>query len=192
MIDSGQGTLRRRQSLLAFDDVEQFAHVDDRQEDGLPTRLRSRQERLNYRLARLALEVCQERKAIQHVGGALSGHAASLCAALGAAPPGALASAAGGLALPHLERMGLGCCAPVAGISPHVTATCAWGTAEPASAGKDSTTGHWEICGRVIERPFPTYPAGFPAEIIVEFARRTNSAMMRYPAESFGRTSEPP
>ena len=58
---------------------------------------------------------------------------------------GNVASAAGGLALPHLERMGLGCCAPVAGISPHVTATCAWGTAEPASAGKDSTTGHWEI-----------------------------------------------
>ena len=91
---------------------------------------------------------------------------------------GNVASAAGGLALPHLERMGLGCCAPVAGISPHVTATCAWGTAEPASAGKDSTTGHWEICGRVIERPFPTYPAGFPAEIIVEFARRTGRAVL--------------
>ncbi len=91
---------------------------------------------------------------------------------------GNVASAAGGLALPHLERMGLGCSAPVAGISPHVTATCAWGTAEPASAGKDSTTGHWEICGRVIERPFPTYPAGFPAEIIVEFARRTGRAVL--------------
>jgi phosphopentomutase len=43
----------------------------------------------------------------------------------------------------------------------------------PRSHGKDSTTGHWELCGVVLERPFPTYPEGFPASVIDEFARRT-------------------
>jgi phosphopentomutase len=44
---------------------------------------------------------------------------------------------------------------------------------QPASAGKDSTTGHWEIAGVHLSRPFPTYPRGFPAAIIAEFERRT-------------------
>ena len=41
-----------------------------------------------------------------------------------------------------------------------------------ASAGKDSVTGHWEMMGIVLERPFPTFPAGFPADVIAEFERR--------------------
>jgi phosphopentomutase len=86
---------------------------------------------------------------------------------------GNVARAAGGLTLPNLERLGLGCCAPVAGLSPHAAATAAWGSALPASAGKDSTAGHWEICGRVLQRPFPTYPKGFPAALLTEFSRRT-------------------
>ena len=40
------------------------------------------------------------------------------------------------------------------------------------SAGKDSVTGHWEIAGLVLDRPFPTFPHGFPAEVIAEFERR--------------------
>ncbi len=91
---------------------------------------------------------------------------------------GNVATAVGGLALPHLDQMGLGCCAPIAGISPHVAATCAWGTAEPAGARKASTTGHLELCGRVLERPFPTYPAGFPPAIIDEFARLTRRRVL--------------
>jgi phosphopentomutase len=43
----------------------------------------------------------------------------------------------------------------------------------PASAGKDSTTGHWEICGLKVARPFPTYPRGFPPDVLSEFTRRT-------------------
>jgi phosphopentomutase len=60
----------------------------------------------------------------------------------------------------------------------------AFGTAEPASAGKDSTTGHWEICGVVLERAFPTYPRGFPAELIAEFVRRTGRGVLGNKAAS--------
>jgi phosphopentomutase len=49
----------------------------------------------------------------------------------------------------------------------------AYGVMLPRSAGKDSTTGHWEIAGVHLERPFPTYPHGFPPEVIAEFARAT-------------------
>ena len=48
----------------------------------------------------------------------------------------------------------------------------------PRSAGKDSTTGHWEIAGVHLERPFPTYPHGFPAEVVEEFARRTHRSVI--------------
>jgi phosphopentomutase len=48
----------------------------------------------------------------------------------------------------------------------------------PASAGKDSTTGHWEICEVVLERPFPTYPTGFPGDVIAEFERRTGRKVL--------------
>jgi phosphopentomutase len=51
--------------------------------------------------------------------------------------------------------------------------TGAFGLMEPSSAGKDSTTGHWEIAGLKLRVPFPTYPTGFPAGVIAEFAART-------------------
>ena len=78
--------------------------------------------------------------------------------------------AVGGLALPTLESLGLGCCAPLAGVRAVEAPTAAWGTCQPAGAGKDSTTGHWEMCGLTLARPFPTYPHGFPDELIAEFA----------------------
>jgi phosphopentomutase len=46
------------------------------------------------------------------------------------------------------------------------------------SAGKDSTTGHWELCGIVLERPFPTYPEGFPEPLLEEFSRRTGRGVL--------------
>jgi phosphopentomutase len=85
---------------------------------------------------------------------------------------------AGGLALPQLERLGLGRCAPLAGLAPVAAPRAAFGTALPRSAGKDSTTGHWELCGVILERPFPTYPHGFPGEIVAEFARRTGRGVL--------------
>jgi phosphopentomutase len=54
----------------------------------------------------------------------------------------------------------------------------AYGVALPASPGKDSTTGHWEICGLILERPFPTYPHGFPEGVVEQFSRRTGRGVL--------------
>ncbi|MFN8877057.1 MAG: phosphopentomutase [Gemmatimonadota bacterium] len=86
---------------------------------------------------------------------------------------GNLARARGGLALPNLQRLGLGNIAPIAGVPPVALPRGAWGTLTPTSAGKDSTTGHWEIAGVRLDRPFPTYPKGFPAEVVAAFAAAT-------------------
>ena len=86
---------------------------------------------------------------------------------------GNVARAVGGLSLPNLEQFGLGKVRPIAGLAPGVRPTAAHGVAQPASPGKDSTTGHWEICGVLLERAFRTYPNGFPASLLDEFARRT-------------------
>jgi len=86
---------------------------------------------------------------------------------------GNVARAVGGLSLPNLERLGLGLCRPIAGIGRPAAPGAAYGVALPASAGKDSTTGHWEICGIILERPFRTYPRGFPEALLAEFSRRT-------------------
>ena len=91
---------------------------------------------------------------------------------------GNVARAVGGLTLPNLAGLGLGHCAPLAGMSASVTPTAAYGIAEPRSPGKDSTTGHWEICGVLLDAPFPTYPQGFPREIVEEFARRTGRGVL--------------
>jgi phosphopentomutase len=50
--------------------------------------------------------------------------------------------------------------------------------AQPASPGKDSTTGHWELCGVCLARPFPVYPGGFPAPVLDEFSRQTGRGTM--------------
>ncbi len=84
-----------------------------------------------------------------------------------------IAAAIPGFSLPNLERAGLGHVIPISGVAPSPSPRGAWGTLIPRSAGKDSTTGHWEIAGVHLTRPFPTYPDGFPAEVIDEFARRT-------------------
>jgi len=86
---------------------------------------------------------------------------------------GNLARVVGGLRLPNLERLGLGRCRPIAGLGAPAAPEAAFGVALPRSPGKDSTTGHWEICGVLLERPFRTYPGGFPVALLEEFARRT-------------------
>ena len=86
--------------------------------------------------------------------------------------------AVGGLHLPNLGRLGLGCCAPLEGVPPDPRPSAAWGTAQPGSPGKDSTTGHWEICGIVLEQAFPTYAGGFPHDVIAEFARLTGRGVL--------------
>jgi phosphopentomutase len=91
---------------------------------------------------------------------------------------GNVARAVGGLDLPHLAALGLGSCATVAGMPPATTPQAAYGICQPLSAGKDSTTGHWEICGLLLPTPFPTYPSGFPEEVIAEFSRRTGRGVL--------------
>src|SRR5436189_1086369 len=54
----------------------------------------------------------------------------------------------------------------------------AYGRMAEASPGKDSVTGHWEMMGVVLERPFPTYPQGFPPDVIADFERRIGRASM--------------
>ena len=77
------------------------------------------------------------------------------------------------LRLPHLRRLGLHRVAAIGeGASASSLPPGAFGRMVEASAGKDSVTGHWEMMGVVLDRPFPTFPNGFPAEVIAEFERR--------------------
>jgi phosphopentomutase len=91
---------------------------------------------------------------------------------------GNVARAVGGLALPALESLGLGRIAPLPGVAAVASPRGAWGLMQPKSAGKDSTTGHWEIAGVQLARAFPTYPHGFPASVLAEFARSTGRAVI--------------
>jgi phosphopentomutase len=91
---------------------------------------------------------------------------------------GNVARAAGGLALPNLQRLGLGNIADLPGVPPAASPAAAWGAARPAAAGKDSTTGHWELCGQVIAEAFPTFPDGFPTDLLDAFAERTGSGVL--------------
>jgi len=77
-----------------------------------------------------------------------------------------------GLHLPNLARLGLGNIKPLAGIPPAAPPAGAYGRCALASPGKDTTTGHWEMAGIHLDRPFPLYPHGFPPEIMSEFERR--------------------
>lgn len=91
---------------------------------------------------------------------------------------GNVARAVGGLRLPNLERLGLGCCAPIPGLRAVADPQAATGVMHPASAGKDSTTGHWELCGLTLEHPFATYPEGFPADFVAELTRLTGRGVL--------------
>ena len=84
-----------------------------------------------------------------------------------------VAQCCGGLQLPNLERLGLGNILPLSGVSPAASPAAAFGRMRERSAGKDTTTGHWEMAGVIQTEPLSTYPAGFPQEIIDAFARET-------------------
>ncbi len=75
--------------------------------------------------------------------------------------------------LPNLEKFGLGCITPLAGIEAVVDPVASFGKMLEVSAGKDSTTGHWELGGIRLTEPFPTFPNGFPEEMITKFTQLT-------------------
>jgi phosphopentomutase len=76
------------------------------------------------------------------------------------------------LRLPFMERMGLGNILPIEGVPPVADPLCLAGRLAEDSAGKDTTVGHWEHMGLVTPQPFPTYPQGFPEDILARFEER--------------------
>ena len=76
------------------------------------------------------------------------------------------------LKLPNLCSLGLGNIKPLTGLPPAPEPTGAFGRCTLASPGKDTTTGHWEMAGIHLEKPFPLYPRGFPSEIMQRFEER--------------------
>jgi phosphopentomutase len=76
------------------------------------------------------------------------------------------------LHLPNMAKLGLGNIKALANIQPAEHPAAAYGRCALASPGKDTTTGHWEMAGIHLEKPFPIYPRGFPPEIMQEFERR--------------------
>ena len=89
-----------------------------------------------------------------------------------------MASVVGGLHLPNLEKMGLGKIAVIDGVNGFLKASANYGKMAEMSKGKDSTTGHWELAGLIVKKPFPTYPDGFPPLVIDEFVRRINRGIL--------------
>lgn len=96
---------------------------------------------------------------------------------------GNMAKVLGGLHLPNFQKLGLGKIHPILGVPAEVAPLAAYGRMAEASAGKDTTIGHWEIAGVISRRPLPTYPHGFPQELIAEFERRIGRKVLgNYPA----------
>lgn len=87
-----------------------------------------------------------------------------------------IAQREGGLHLPNLQQLGLGNILTLPGIPPAIPARAHYGRMQSSAVGKDSTTGHWEICGVTQLQPFATFPHGFPAEIIDAFTQQTGLA----------------
>ncbi len=77
------------------------------------------------------------------------------------------------LKLPNLQSLGLGNIRPLSGVSAIDNPRGGYGKCALKSNGKDTTTGHWEMAGIILERAFPTYPNGFPQTLIDEFIAKT-------------------
>jgi len=97
---------------------------------------------------------------------------------------GNVARAVGGLDLPSLEALGLGNVEPLEGCPPQPGAPAVAGRLFERSKGKDTTTGHWELMGVVTAQAFPTYPHGFPHDVIDPFMHRTGRGVIGNKAAS--------
>jgi phosphopentomutase len=91
---------------------------------------------------------------------------------------GNVARAVGGLDLPSLEALGLGNVEPLEGCPPQPGAPAVAGRLRERSKGKDTTTGHWELMGVITPQPMPTYPHGFPHDVIDPFMHRTGRGVL--------------
>ena len=86
---------------------------------------------------------------------------------------GNTARAVGGLNLPNMGQLGLGYITEIDGVPPVANPTGAYGKMQPKAAGKDSISGHWEMMGVALTDPFPTYPNGFPDDVMTAFTEKT-------------------
>jgi phosphopentomutase len=84
----------------------------------------------------------------------------------------------GGLNLPFLQKLGLGNLTAIDGVPREAAPKGAFGKMNEASAGKDTTTGHWEIAGLRVEKPFSLFPDGFPDEILVPFKKKVGRGVL--------------
>jgi phosphopentomutase len=101
-----------------------------------------------------------------------------------------VAEAVGGLRVPTLERLGLGSILPIRGVLPAAT-PAVHGRLHPLGPGKDSTSGHWELMGVVTPHAMPTYPGGFPPEVVAEMERATGLRFCaNRPADGFAIVEE--
>ncbi|GAB4320702.1 MAG: phosphopentomutase [Candidatus Zixiibacteriota bacterium] len=88
------------------------------------------------------------------------------------------AQAVGGLDCPTMGALGLGCITDIPGVpaTPHPMGS--FGVMQPQSPGKDSTSGHWELLGLILDKPFPTYPHGFGDHILRPFSEQTGRGVL--------------
>ncbi len=96
---------------------------------------------------------------------------------------GNIARAVGGLKMPHMEAMGLANIATLEGLAPQLKPGAAYGKMAEVSAGKDTSTGHWELMGIHLTQAFPLYPHGFPPEVMDRYEAATGRGWLaNYPA----------
>ncbi len=96
---------------------------------------------------------------------------------------GNIARTVGGLNTPHMESMGLANIAALQGLVPQYQPTASYGKMAEVSAGKDTSTGHWELTGIRLDTPFPVYPDGFPADVMDRFEAETGRGWLaNYPS----------
>jgi phosphopentomutase len=88
------------------------------------------------------------------------------------------AKAVGGFKLPNLKKLGLGNIFPIVGVAPEKEPMGCYGKSAEVSRGKDTTTGHWEMMGIISKDPFPTYPHGFPAQVIDAFEKAISKKVL--------------
>jgi phosphopentomutase len=89
-----------------------------------------------------------------------------------------VAEAMGGISLPNMASLGLGNIVRIEGVAAAPEPSGAFGAMVERSPGKDTTTGHWEISGIVLDRPFPTYPNGFPEDVVEAFEAEIGSGTL--------------
>ena len=92
----------------------------------------------------------------------------------GAATIPNVASAVGGLSMPTCQSLGLGNIVPIEGVAPAASPLACYGKMAERAAGKDSTSGHWEIAGRILATPLPVFPNGFPDDLVARFEKAAN------------------